>query len=607
MSATNMTVTINGGVFTSGGAPLQGSQNFSTFIAFGDSNIDTGYFFTHPNSNNTTRQQQYQQAVAAGSGLATDPGHYMNTTLFANAYGLTAIPDGQAGGTNYAANGATVTGNQKNPLAPSVVQQITNYLASHQNHIDPTALIYISGGGNSAAVAQDAFASLADQRAYMVSEAHALSAAIASLSAAGARNFVIQDLSGGASLSTTFNATLWEDLEAANIPFLVADTVNLAKIITNNPSTFGISDVIKPPDGPFTAQSPYNVANGGSSINPNGTEGWAKYATQVVSPTAPDTYLWADGEHLSAAGQRIEASYIVNAVENAQPVVAQILRATQQIAGQSNVTLSELSFQWQREVDGSNAWVNIPGATANLYTVTANDVGSHLRVIASFHRTGAEASSAVSPSTPTVIAAEATPTRLTFYDTIESNNFVGSSNIDDAIYFNRHTAFTITGSAASLTVTGPNTGTDHLTNVERLQFPDGVVAFDIQGNAGNAYRLYQAAFDRTPDQPGLSFWTHQLDLGVDIQVVAAGFVNSSEFRSVYGTNPTNAHIVDLMYQNVLGRAGEPAGINFWVGQLDHGLAVGALLQGFATSSENHGIVDPTLVQGILLDRSAFLL
>ncbi len=105
-------------------------------------------------------------------------------------------------------------------------------------------------------------------------------------------------------------------------------------------------------------------------------------------------------------------------------------------------------------------------------------------------------------------------------------------------------------------------GSDTLTNVERLQFNNGVVAFDVQGNAGNAYRLYQAAFDRVPDQPGLSFWTHQLDLGVDIQTVAQGFVNASEFRSVYGTNPTNSHIVDLMYQNVLGRAGEPAGISF---------------------------------------------
>ncbi len=145
-----------------------------------------------------------------------------------------------------------------------------------------------------------------------------------------------------------------------------------------------------------------------------------------------------------------------------------------------------------------------------------------------------------------------------------------------------------------------------LVDVERIQFSNGVLALDTQGNAGNAYRLYQAAFNRTPDTPGLSFWVHALDQGVDIQSVAAGFVNAAEFRSVYGTNPSNAHIVDLMYQNVLGRAGESAGINFWVGQLDGGLSVGALLQGFAVSSENHGIVDPKIALGIVLDTTAFL-
>ncbi len=153
--------------------------------------------------------------------------------------------------------------------------------------------------------------------------------------------------------------------------------------------------------------------------------------------------------------------------------------------------------------------------------------------------------------------------------------------------------------------TGQN-GADLLRDVERLQFTDGVLALDIGGNAGNAYRLYQAAFNRTPDQPGVSFWTHQLDLGTDIQAVAQGFVNAAEFRSVYGSNPTNTHIVDLMYQNVLGRAGEPAGINFWVGQLDNGLAIGALLQGFAASSENHGRVDPVIALGISLDQTASL-
>jgi Ca2+-binding RTX toxin-like protein len=149
-------------------------------------------------------------------------------------------------------------------------------------------------------------------------------------------------------------------------------------------------------------------------------------------------------------------------------------------------------------------------------------------------------------------------------------------------------------------------GQDTITNVQRIQFSDGVLALDIQGDAGNAYRLYQAAFDRTPDVPGLSFWVHQLDLGLNIQTVAQDFVNSAEFQSVYGTNPTNTHIVDLFYQNVLGRLPDAAGLAFWVNQLNAGTQVGAVLEGFAASSENHALVDPTLVTGIHLNSTANL-
>jgi hypothetical protein len=160
--------------------------------------------------------------------------------------------------------------------------------------------------------------------------------------------------------------------------------------------------------------------------------------------------------------------------------------------------------------------------------------------------------------------------------------------------------------SGNVVVVNSSEGQDTLTNVERIQFSDGVVAFDIQGNAGNAYRLYQAAFDRTPDIAGLSFWTHALDTGVNIQTVAQDFVNSSEFQTVFGAHPTNQQLAFAMYQNVLGRTPDPAGLAFWVNQLNAGTPVGAVLEGFAVSSENHALVDPTLVTGIHLNSTADL-
>ena len=60
---------------------------------------------------------------------------------------------------------------------------------------------------------------------------------------------------------------------------------------------------------------------------------------------------------------------------------------------------------------------------------------------------------------------------------------------------------------------GPEAPALTLQNVERIAFDDGIIAFDDDGLAGQAYRLYQACFDRIPDALGLGFWIKQLDAG----------------------------------------------------------------------------------------------
>jgi Ca2+-binding RTX toxin-like protein len=84
-------------------------------------------------------------------------------------------------------------------------------------------------------------------------------------------------------------------------------------------------------------------------------------------------------------------------------------------------------------------------------------------------------------------------------------------------------------------VTSPD-GVDRLTEVERLRFSDGTLALDTKGSAGQMYRLYEAAFDRKPDAPGLGYWVDELDQGKgDLAWVANNFILSSEFRAMYGS------------------------------------------------------------------------
>lgn len=128
---------------------------------------------------------------------------------------------------------------------------------------------------------------------------------------------------------------------------------------------------------------------------------------------------------------------------------------------------------------------------------------------------------------------------------------------------------------------------DTLMGVERIEFSDTAIALDVDGNGGEAYRLYQAAFARTPDKAGLGFWINTLDKGASLLSVAQGFASSQEFRDVYGANPSNQDLVMKFYQNILHRAPEQAGLDFWVAVLDNkqGSVAGVLMQ-ISESDEN---------------------
>lgn len=129
--------------------------------------------------------------------------------------------------------------------------------------------------------------------------------------------------------------------------------------------------------------------------------------------------------------------------------------------------------------------------------------------------------------------------------------------------------------------------TSLLSNVERVQWATGAVALDIDGKAGQAFRLYEAAFDRGADLVGLGFWMSRLDQGTSLETIADAFVASPEFKPLYGANPSNAEIVARFYANILDRAPDPSGVAFWNQVLDTGAAsVAEVLIEFSESHEN---------------------
>ena len=145
-------------------------------------------------------------------------------------------------------------------------------------------------------------------------------------------------------------------------------------------------------------------------------------------------------------------------------------------------------------------------------------------------------------------------------------------------------------------------GVQTVRNPFRIDFTDLTLAFDMEGNAGKAYRLYRAAFDRKPDSAGLGFWIAALDGGAPIEMMAEGFIKSVEFANLIGTSPTNAHILTAVYRNVLHRAPDEAGFAYWLNQMDNGVSVQRLLIDFSESAENKQQVASEVALGIPYTR-----
>lgn len=185
--------------------------------------------------------------------------------------------------------------------------------------------------------------------------------------------------------------------------------------------------------------------------------------------------------------------------------------------------------------------------------------------------------------------------------TAVANTINGGEGRDKVVYAKAAAGYQVTlkdGVATVRDLSGVE-GTDTLVGVERLQFGDIGIALDINATAGQAYRVYQAAFARTPDLPGLGYWLAQMDNGISLGAVAAGFVASDEFRKVYGAAPSNREIVAKFYENVLRRPGEKAGIDFWTGVLDRkDASVAEVLVGFSEGAENQAALVGVMANGV---------
>ncbi len=184
----------------------------------------------------------------------------------------------------------------------------------------------------------------------------------------------------------------------------------------------------------------------------------------------------------------------------------------------------------------------------------------------------------------------------------------GGIRSDTAVFDGDRAEFTVADiqGGRSVAEVADATNIDALFSIEKIKFDDGALVFDIFGdNVSFAYRIYAAAYGRTPDEAGLRFWTSQLDQRGegppetdDKEFIASYFLTADEYISKYGADPTNEEFINKLYENVLHREADQAGYDFWLGVLSSGQGKDDMLIFFTDSQENLDNTAPDLDNGI---------
>jgi V8-like Glu-specific endopeptidase len=172
-----------------------------------------------------------------------------------------------------------------------------------------------------------------------------------------------------------------------------------------------------------------------------------------------------------------------------------------------------------------------------------------------------------------------------------NDSFDGGLGVDTAVFIGTRAQYgvSVAGTITVSDLVGGRDGIDTLRNVERASFSDVSLAFDVDGNAGQAYRLYRAALERAPEAAGLGYHIRDLDNGALLVQVAGNFIASPEFQARYGSL-SDAQFVDQLYANVLGRAPDAQGFAYHTNNLANGFTRADVLVGFSESPENKAAV-----------------
>jgi serralysin len=277
----------------------------------------------------------------------------------------------------------------------------------------------------------------------------------------------------------------------------------------------------------------------------------------------------------------------------------QVLTASNTLADVDG--LGTITYQWRSNGN------NISDERSSTYTLTQTEVGKVITVVASYNDQLGSAEIVASGATASVAnltdseVLTGTNFNETFRGGLGNDVIDGGASLDYAIFTGLSSQYSIQIGSNTTIADGESgrDGTDSLINVERLIFADTNIALDREGIAGQSYRIYEAVLGRAPDLEGLGYWINDMDNGVSLTTIAQGFIASPEFQGKYGANPSYETYINLLYNNILDRAPDTVGMNYWVSNMQRGIdSPAAVLASFSEGYENTANVAPDIANGI---------
>jgi outer membrane lipase/esterase len=356
------------------GSPAQ-AQSFNQMLVFGDSTVDSGFFKALPNpGGGTPFNTAWPAAVAAGAGAPTTSPGLMNSQVLAGYFGLTANPANQPGGTNFATSGAknVVVNNAGNGGFTQAIPtdtQINDYLASNGGRANSNGLYLISSGANDVSFAFGGFATSpvtqADKIAYLQGSAASLANQIVALHNAGAQTIVVPGLSYSFPIADpaqqaaelAYTHALWSGIAAQGVNFIPGDFNAVRLAIAADPALFGFQFIhsdaastacTQPVVGGVTITSSYALLCSSNPAAPS----------HLVSPDAEQTHLFADDQHLTTAGQKIEADYFYSLIVAPSEISLLAENAVQSRTVTVAGIQDQIGIARRRTSSGFNVWVN---------------------------------------------------------------------------------------------------------------------------------------------------------------------------------------------------------------------------------------------------------